>query len=391
VRKDYLPYFRPFIESDDIEAVVSSMQNGWLTTGPVVQRFETTFAAMSGAKHTVALNSCTAALHLSLLALNVGPGDEVVMPSLSFVAGANCVRQIGAEPVFCDVDAESLCVTPATIEPVLTKRTKAIIPMHFGGRPVGIDEIVSLARRFDVAVIEDAAHAVGTLDTGAWPGVKSDVAAYSFYATKNVTSAEGGMLVTNRADIAERVRVLSLHGMNRDAWRRYQQGGSWRYDVIALGYKYNMPDMLAALGLAQLNKMERLQRKREELALRYLEGLAGLPGVRPASAFLTPPDRHSWCVFAILVDPEEAGVTRDTVIEFMRARHIGTSVHFIPTHLFHAYRDHSQNSLANTERIWQQLLSLPLYPGMSLNDVDDVLDVLSDALSGQASSSHRAR
>jgi dTDP-4-amino-4,6-dideoxygalactose transaminase len=379
MRSTYLPYFRPSIEPDDIEAVIDSMRNGWLTTGPMVQRFEAEFARVSGAKHAIALNSCTAALHLGLIALGVSHGDEVVMPSLTFVAGAQCVRQLGAKPVFCDVNPNTLCASAETIEAAITDRTRAVIPMQFGGRPVEIDEIVTFAHARGIAVLEDAAHAVGTLDDGLWPGGKSDAATFSFYATKNITSAEGGMLVTNRDDIAEKVRVLSLHGMNRDAWKRYQQGGSWRYDVVTTGYKDNMPDLLAALGISQLAKLQRFQARREELAQRYLEGLDGIPGIRAASGFVPRPSRHSWCVFAIILDELEASISRDSLIESLRERNIGTSVHFIPTHLFSSYAE-QEAALPQTERLWKQLISLPLYPAMSDVDVDDVLTALRDLI-----------
>jgi dTDP-4-amino-4,6-dideoxygalactose transaminase len=383
MRQQYLPYFKPSIGQDDIDAVVESMRNGWLTTGPKVQQLEKDFAELSGARHAIALNSCTAALHLGLIALGVVTGDEVVMPSLTFVAGAQCVRQLGGTPVFCDVDPRTLCVTTETLRAVTTDRTRAIIPMQFGGRPVGIEGIVDFAHSRGIAVLEDAAHAVGTLDNGLWPGAKSDAAAFSFYATKNVTSAEGGMFVTNRDEVAERVRMLSLHGMNRDAWKRYQQGGAWRYDVIATGYKDNMPDMLAALGIAQLSKLQSLQSRRDELARHYLQNLADIPGLRPASDFLEYPNRHSWCVFAILVDESEAQISRDALIEILRAANIGTSVHFIPSHLFSAYGGASREDLPHTERIWKKLLSLPLYPAMSISDVDDVIGVLRAATVGQ--------
>jgi dTDP-4-amino-4,6-dideoxygalactose transaminase len=387
VRSTYLPYFQPLIESDDVDAVVASMRNGWLTTGPVVHELESAFANACGARHAIALNSCTAALQLGLIALGVGVGDEVVMPSLTFVAGANCVRQLGATPVFCDVDPDTLCVTRETIEAALSDRTKAVMPMHFGGRPVGIEAIVSLAREHNIAVIEDAAHALGTLDGGSWPGTKSALAAYSFYATKNITSAEGGMLVTNRDDIAEKVRILALHGMNRDAWKRYQQGGSWRYDVVALGYKCNMPDLLAALGLSQLRKAEKLQHQREELARRYLDGIQSIPGVEPISTFVALPDRHSWCIFAIRVGKDAAKMHRDALIDYLRAHNIGTSVHFIPTHLFSLYQDAPRVHLPVTESIWEELISLPLYPGMAMSDVDDVLEALGAAMCDSLSSS----
>src|SRR5579872_708046 len=296
MRKDFLPYYSPMIDEDDINAVTECLRNGWLTTGPKTKEFEAAFAAASSVKHAIAVNSCTAALKLALVALGVGPGDEVIMPSLTFVAGAECVKQLGAEPVFCDVDEATLGITPASIQAVLSPKTKVVIPMHYGGQPAGIERIVASLKPRRIAVLEDAAHAVGTLDGGMWPGSFSDAAAYSFYATKNITTAEGGMLLTNRDDIAERVRVLSLHGMDRDAWKRYTKGGTWRYDVVDYGYKCNLPDMAAALGLSQLAKLPALQARRDHLARRYLKALENIPGIRPLATFNKPPNQHSWCV-----------------------------------------------------------------------------------------------
>lgn len=376
MRQSFLPYCKPAIEADDIKAVVDSMEHGWLTTGPKVREFERGFADASGVRHAVALSSCTAGLHVGLLSLGVGPGDEVIMPSLSFVAGANCARQIGAKPVFCDVDERTLCVTPATIDAVVTPNTKAIMPMHFGGHPVGIERIVAYAKSKEIAVLEDAAHAVGTLDNGKWAGAVSDAAVYSFYATKNITSAEGGMLVTNDDSIADQVRLLSLHGMDRDAWKRYTQGGTWTYDVPVLGYKYNMPDLLAAMGISQLAKLDKLQAKRDELASLFTRELASIEGIVPVSTPLRAPDRHSWCVFAILNDESKTKISRDQLIVELREANIGTSVHFIPTHRFSSYKDQSLPTLTVTDRIWGQLVSLPLYPSMSSEDAFDVIEAL---------------
>jgi dTDP-4-amino-4,6-dideoxygalactose transaminase len=380
-RPKYLPFFRPSIEEDDVSAVTQCLRDGWLTTGARVGELEREFAAKTGVRDAIALNSATSGLQLGLIALGVGPGDEVVTPALTFVAGANCIRQLGAVPVFCDVDPQTLCITPETILPTLSEKTKAIIPMQFGGRPVGIGQIVQLGRQRGIAVLEDAAHAVGTLDDGLWPGALSDCAVYSLYATKNITSGEGGIFVTNRDDLARRVRTLALHGMSRDAWARYERGGSWEYDVVAIGYKCNMADLLAALGVSQFRRIDELQRRREALARRYLHGLRGLRGVHPVSPFLTLPQRHSWCLFAVRVDPALAGVTRGEVIDGLRRQNIGTSVHFIPTHLFSAYRESARVALPNTERIWQELVSLPLYPDMALSDVDDVVSSLQRVLS----------
>jgi dTDP-4-amino-4,6-dideoxygalactose transaminase len=392
MRDEFLPYYKPVIEDDDIAAVVESMRNGWLTTGPKVKELEAEFAMASRVKHAIAVNSCTAALKLALVALGVEPGDEVVMPALTFVAGAECVKQLGAQPVFCDVDEDTLCVTVESIRSVLSPRTKVIIPMHYGGQPAGVREISSRFEGSPIAILEDAAHALGTLDDGEWPGTFSDAAAFSFYATKNITTAEGGLLLTNRDDIADRVRVLSLHGMDRDAWKRYTKGGTWRYDIVAHGYKCNMPDLAAALGISQFRKLARLQARREALARRYLDALASIPGIKPLARFASPPNKHSWCVFAVLVDKDVTGITRDDLIEELRRRNIGTSVHFIPTQQFSAYRDTRRGDLRFTERISAAMLSLPLYPGMSNADADDVIDALGEIISAsRAVGRHTAR
>ena len=376
-RQEFLPYCRPSVDAEDIRAVVDTLERGWLTTGPIVKRFEAQFAAASGTKHAVALNSCTAAMHLGLLAMGVGPGDEVILPSMSFVAGANCVLQVGAEPVFCDVEPDTLCVSVATIEKAVSKRTKALLTLHYAGRPASAATIAAYAKAHGFKVMEDAALSVGMLDDGRWSGTRCDAAVYSFYATKNVTSAEGGMLVTDDDAIAERVRGLSLHGMDKDAWRRYERGGTWRYDVLETGYKYNMPDVAAALGVSQLGRLPAMQRRRAALAARFLQGLESIPGVTPAAlGGLGPADKHSWCVFPVLVDESEAGISRDDLIEALRADNIGTSVHYIPTHLFTAHRGRRSAPLPVTEAQWGKLVSLPLFPGMSDADADDVIDAL---------------
>ena len=387
-REEFLPYCRPALGADDIAAVVDTLERGWLTTGPLVKRFEAEFAAACGVKHAIALNSCTSAMHLGLIALGVGPGDEVVLPSLSFVAAANLVLQLGAEPVFCDVEADSLCLTVATIERVTTTRTKAIVTMHYAGRPAAAAPISAFARSRGIAVLEDAALAVGTLDDGRWPGFHTDAAAFSFYATKNVTTAEGGMLVTRDDEIADRVRSLSLHGMDKDAWKRYERGGTWRYDVLETGYKYNMPDMAAAIGLTQLAKLPANQKRRDELAAAYLSALEDIPGVCAAAlGSMGADDRHSWCVFPMLVDERAAGISRDALIEALRERNIGTSVHYIPSHLFSAYKHRRHGPLQVTETEWLKLVSLPLFPGMSDTDVADVAAAIKDSIPA-ASRSH---
>jgi dTDP-4-amino-4,6-dideoxygalactose transaminase len=383
MRETFLPYFRPDIDERTIALVGESLRNGWLTTGPKVRMFEERMAALCGVRNAVALNSATAGLHLALVALGVGPGDEVILPALSFVSAAHCVRHCGAIPVFCDVEPDTLCSSIGTIEPLITARTKATVTMPYAGRPLGNQAVHAYARARGIAVIEDAALGVGTIDGGHWPGsAGSDAAVFSFYATKNVTSAEGGMLLTNDDRIADSVRLLALHGMDRDAWKRYTAGGTWRYDVSALGFKYNMPDLAAALGLGQLDRFDEMQQRREEIAAMYLTAIAGIPGVEAAAmGRIQAGDRHSWCFFPVSI-AANGFITRDTVAVAMREANIGTSVHYIPSHNFSIYREYAR-PLPVTDRVWTTLLSLPLFPGMSDADVNDVIDALSVAVAGR--------
>jgi dTDP-4-amino-4,6-dideoxygalactose transaminase len=383
MRETFLPYCRPETGEREAAAVLECIRNGWLTTGPKVREFEQAFAHAAGVRHAIALNSCTAALHVGLLAAGVQPGDDVVMPSLTFVAGAQCTHEIGARPVFCDVDPITLTAGVEHFAAAITPATRAIIAMPYGGRPDDGAALAAFCKERGVAFIEDAAHAAGMLDRGSWAGTHSDLAAYSFYATKNLTTAEGGILLTNDDRIMERVRVLSLHGMDKDAWKRYTQKGSWRYEVREPGFKYNMPDIAAAMGLVQLERLEQMQRRRDALAQRYREGLSDVPGVELQAPPANAGDRHSWCMFVIRIDQQRAGISRNDFIEAMSARNIGTSVHYIPTHRFHAYRAFAAN-LPATDRVADEIVSLPLYPGMSDRDVDDVVDAVREITGSRA-------
>lgn len=375
MRETFLPYCRPDTATLEANAVEECIRNGWLTTGPKVREFEQAFAAAAGVKHAVAVNSCTAALHIGLLAAGVGKGDDVVMPSLTFVAGAQCTLEAGARPVFCDVNPETLTAGVEEFERAITPRTRAIIAMPYAGRPHDAQALAAMCERRGIVFIEDAAHAAGMLDRGTWAGTHSHLAAYSFYATKNLCTAEGGMLLTNDDAVMERVRVLSLHGMDKDAWKRYTQQGSWRYEVREPGFKYNMPDLAAAMGLVQLQRLDAMQARRHEIAARYLDAFSGVPGIECQA----PPERkgdvHSWCMFVIQIDAEAFGISRDAAIDELRNLNIGTSVHYIPTHHFSAYREFSA-PLEATERVASRILSLPLYTTMSDADVEDVIDAV---------------
>jgi dTDP-4-amino-4,6-dideoxygalactose transaminase len=379
VHNAFLPYCVPDTGEAEAAAVEECIRNGWLTTGPKVREFEAEFARAAGTKHAVAVNSCTAALHIGLLAAGVQPGDEVVMPSLTFVAGAQCTLEVGAQPVFCDVDPDTLTAGVEQFAAALTPRTRAIIAMPYGGRPHDARALAAFCRERGLAFIEDAAHAAGMLDAGSWSGAHSDLAAYSFYATKNLTTAEGGMLVTNDDAIMERARVLSLHGMDKDAWKRYSQRGSWRYGVREPGFKYNMPDIAAAIGLVQLRRLPEMQARRDEIAQRYHEALSAMPGIALQALPANAGDRHSWCMFVMRIDAAAAGITRDAFIEFMTDSNIGTSVHYIPTHHFSAYQRFSRH-LPATERVASEIVSLPLYPGMNGSDVERVIGAVADWL-----------
>jgi dTDP-4-amino-4,6-dideoxygalactose transaminase len=375
MRDTFLPYCRPDVGEGEIEAVARSMRNGWLTTGPQTAEFEREFARACGVAHAVALNSCTAGLHLALAALGVGPGDEVVTPSLTFAAGAQCTLELGATPVFCDVDLETFTATVDTVAAVVTPRTRAIVAMPYAGRPQNIAALVAFARERGIAVIEDAAHAAGMLDRGEWAGTRSDAAIYSFYATKNLATGEGGMLVTNDEALADRVRRLSLHGMSRDAWKRYTDRGSWRYDILEPGFKYNISDVASSIGLVQLERLEAMQARRDAIAAKYHDSLREVAGIGFQRLPDDRRDRHSWCMFVITVDPS-AGVERDAFIGALRERNVGTSVHYIPTHQFTAYRDLPRCELPNTEALGERIVSLPLYPTMSDRDVEDVVEAV---------------
>lgn len=385
MRETFLPYYRPDTTQAEVDAVGESIRNGWLTTGLKVKQFEEAFAAASGTKHAIALNSCTAALHIGLIAAGVGPGDEVVMPSLTFVAGAQCALEIGATPIFCDVDQSTLSISLETVAAVITPKTKVIIAMPYAGRPIGIAELVAFARERGIVVIEDAAHGAGMLDRGEWAGTHSALAAYSFYATKNLTTAEGGMLLTNDDAIAGRAHTLSLHGMDRDAWKRYTDRGSWRYDVLEPGFKYNMPDIAAALGLVQLGRLPQMQARREALVERYRRALEQIRGVECQTLPLHDGDRHSWCMFVVRITPA-FGISRDELIERLRNFNIGTSVHYIPTHHFSGYRRFASPNLRVTDEISKEILSFPLFNTMTERDVDDVVE----AVQVSVNSSHTA-
>jgi dTDP-4-amino-4,6-dideoxygalactose transaminase len=374
----FLPFNRAFIEEQDIEEVLEVLRSGWLTTGPRVKEFEAAFSEFTGAAHSVALSSCTAALHLALAAIGVTEGDEVIIPTMTFASTGETVLYFKARPVLTDCAPNSFHIDARQVEAAITNRTKAIVPVHYSGFACDMDAILEIARRHGLKVIEDAAHALPAKYKGKMVGTLGDITCFSFYATKTLTTGEGGMVTTENGEYAERIRALSLHGISKDAWKRYSAEGSWRYDIQEVGYKYNLTDIQAALGLAQLAKREVAHGLRGRLAERYNRGLASL------DAFETPhiPDHvtNAWHLYVLQLKPDALRIGRDRVIEELKSRGIGTSVHFIPLHLHSLYQrlGYREGHFPNAEARFNGAISLPLYPGMTDEDSDRVMAALQD-------------
>ena len=375
-----IPFFRPTIEEDDIEAVAATLRSGWLTTADNARALEAELAEHCGVGYVNVVNSATAALHLALAAWDIGGGDEVITTPYTFVATANVVLHTGAEVVFADVRERDFNIDPAAIEAAITPRTKAIIPVHFAGEPCAMDEIMAIARRHGLKVLEDAAHAIGALYRDRPIGGIGDATAFSFYATKNMTTGEGGALATDDAALSERVRMLTLHGMTKDAWNRYDAGGSWRYDIAEIGFKDNLTDTAAALGRSQLRKLAALREGRNAAVERYFANLSDEE--RLILPTVDEENRSAWHLFVVRVR-EGAAASRDEVIGRLAERGIGASVHFIPIHTFTAYQKLGRwqpGDFPVAERLFAGAISLPLFPSMTMAEVDEVCEALRAAL-----------
>ena len=374
VRSELLPFHRPFIGEEEKREVLDTLSSGWITTGPKTKRFEDEFARYVGARHAVAVNSCTAGLHLALLTAGVGLGDEVVTSPLTFAASANVVCMVGARPIFADIDPRTFNLDPDAVELLITAKTRAIIAVDYAGLPCDMRRLRALARRHGLALVEDAAHSVGASQGGEKVGTLADLTAFSFYATKNITTGEGGMVTTAREDVAERLRVLSLHGLSRDAWARDAEGGSPLYEVVELGYKYNMTDIQAAVGLHQLGRIETFQHARQRIARRYEQAFAGRPWATLQS---TPPDCvHVRHLFPLVLDFPQIGIDRPRFLQFMLGENVQPSVHFQACHLHPYYRrtfDTRRGQCPVGERVGDRVVTLPLFPAMTDRDADDVV------------------
>ena len=370
-------FHRPWLGEEEEKEILDTLRSGWLTTGAKTHEFERLFADYIGCKHAVGLNSCTAGLHLALVSLGVGPGDEVITTPITFAATANVIIHQGARPVFVDVEPETLNIDARQIENRLTERTKVILPVHLYGHPCDMDVILRLAQKHSVAVVEDAAHAVESEHHGRKVGSIGDLTAFSFYATKNMTTGEGGMLTTNRDDLAEKIRILSLHGITSDAWMRHGEDGYVHWDVLYPGYKYNMFDIQASLGIHQLKKVEFFWQRRKRWVELYNEAFRNMPEIRLVSE--KSHVKHAHHLYPIVVKTEELTVARDGLLRALEESGIGVGVHFRALHLMSFYArtfGFKRGDFPNAEYASDRLLSLPLYPKMEEADVERVIAVL---------------
>ena len=378
-REDFIPYNLPDITQAEIDEVVDTLRSGWIAKGPRTLKFEKEFAEYLGAKHAIAVNSCTAALHVSLLTQNIGPGDGVITTPMTFASTASTILHCGAKPVFADIDYRTGCIDPEEIAKKITPHTKAIVPVHYSGQVCDLDRIYELADEHNLYVSEDAAHALWSRYKGRLIGNKlRGAASYSFYATKNLATGDGGMLVTDRDDIAERARILVGQGMSHNAWNRYAKGGSWKYDIVEPGYKYNMFDIQAALGLVQLSRREEMRTRRLAIAARYQEEFGKIDAVEPP--FVPEFTTHCWHLYVLRVVPELLTIDRDQFIVELNERNVGTSVHFIPTHTMTAYQKlgWKEGDFPMAEKHFNRIISLPLYPTMTDEQVQYVIDAVRD-------------
>lgn len=380
MRDQFLPFSPPSIGDAERAEVMDTLHSDWITTGPKTKAFEGKLAAYFGAPAVVGLNSCTAGLHVGLLALGVGPGDEVIVPAMTFCATANVVEHVGAKPVLVDVSPDTLNLDPEAAARAVTARTKAIIPVHYAGHPVDLDPLFDLARRHGLQILEDAAHAISARYKGVLVGSRDNLAAFSFYATKNITTSEGGCL-TGDPELVEKARIYGHHGMNRDAWKRFDRSGSWYYEVVLPGFKYNMTDIQAALGLHQLDRLPAFQARRREIVARYRARLGGMDCLQlPVER---PEVESSWHLYVIRLRQDQLRIGRNEVIEGLKDRNIGTSVHYLPVHMHPYYRDkygYAPEACPVAADAFSRMLSLPLHPGMTDQDVDDVCAALEEVL-----------
>jgi len=381
MREEFLPFSQPAINQDDIDGVVEVLKSGWITTGPKTSAFEKAFREYLGAEYSVSLASGTAGMHLVLMALGLNPGDEVITPSMTWGSTINLLMILGLKPVFADIDRKTLMVTPESIKKVLTDKTRAIIPVHFGGAPFDLDPIRALAAERDIILVEDAAHGLGARYKGDLIG-KRGTAVFSFHPIKNITTGEGGMVVSDNQDIAEKIRILKFHGLAKDAWQRYSRDGKSQVEIILPGFKYNMTDIQSSLGLTQLARVEELNAQRRKLSELYDRLLVDVSGI---SHVQSPAYSHqnSYHLYIVILDIDRLTITRDQFVEELKKKNIGTGIHFRPVHTQEYYREkagYQRGLLPETEWVGDRLFSLPLFPFMIEQDVEDVVNALQEVL-----------
>ncbi|WP_305373375.1 DegT/DnrJ/EryC1/StrS family aminotransferase [Photobacterium leiognathi] len=380
----FIPYSRPVLDNEEINEVIDTLKSGWLTTGPKVAQFENDFKDYVGVSYALAVNSATSGLHLALEAIGVGPGDQVITTVHTFTATAEVIRYLGAEPIFVDIESDSYNISSAEIELALKNNSnvKAIMPVHYAGQSANITEISKLAKKYGVKVVEDAAHALPTTHNGKIIGSLSDITVFSFYANKTITTGEGGMITTNDPELAERMKIMRLHGINRDAFDRFTSSKpSWYYEIVAPGFKYNMMDVCGALGIHQLKKAKCFQEARESIANRYNKAFSSLPVVTPV--LVNPDDIHAWHIYVLQLNLDVLNIGRDEFIRKLSEKNIGTSVHYIPLHRMPYWKDSfylSDEQFPNSSRISDRIVSLPNYASMTDEEVNIVIDTVRSLL-----------
>jgi|SRR3989344_104357 len=368
-----IPFHKPFIGEEEINAVVETLRAGWITHGKKTEEFENKFKDYIGCKNAVAVNSCTAALHLALKVIDLKEGDEVLVPALTFVSTAEVVRYFNAKPVFVDVEPNTLLINPEKIEEKITGKTKVIIPVHYSGQACDMDKIMEIAKKHNLFVIEDAAHSLPSWYKGRKIGTIGDFTCFSFYATKTLTTGEGGMITTENDSWAEKLKILRLHGINKDAWKRYDKEGTWKYDVLDLGYKYNTTDINSALGIEQLKKLELMWEKRKEIANRYN---SAFKDINELTLYKIKENRvSSYHLYPLILNLEKLKISRDKFIEEIKKNGIATSVHFIPLYEFSYYKNlgYKKQDFLNTKKIADRIVSLPIFPSMTEEEVNYVI------------------
>lgn len=383
VRDSFLPFGAPCLGEEEMAEVMATLRSGWIGTGPKTERFEAAFAEYVGSRYAVAVNSCTAGLHLSLLVNDIGPGDEVITTPLTFAATANVVEHCGARPVFVDIDRTTLNIDPVRIEAAITPRTRAIIPVHFGGLPCDMDPIIDIADRHDLIVIEDAAHAVGTRYRGRMIGSIGHLTNFSFYPNKNLTTIEGGAITTNDESWVEKLQIYRMHGLSRDAWKRYSSRRLMLSQAVLPGFKYNMTDVQASLGIHQLRKLEGFLEVREQYASLYDKAFAQLPGVTLQPRPIAHGTRHGLHLYVLILDPGQFTVGRNEIIDALLAENIGAALHYRALHAHPYYREkygYKPEDYPDAYQIGERILTLPLTPCMTNRDVRDVIRAVEKVL-----------